>query len=157
MAALARILLVEDAPTEWGLALSSLPGKRMMDETAVVSDRDEALDFLHARGLFRHRGSGLPAVVVLGPSLKANAALSLLGYIRNDATLHQVPVVLIAAQLDAELVRRAYECGANSVIRAHAEAKVQAGQYAALAQFWVRANEPPPGCLPSPNAQHATE
>src|SRR5262249_3986870 len=149
--------LVEDAPAEWSLALSGLTGKRMLEQTAVVSDRDEALDFLHARGLFRHRGSGLPAVVGLGPSLKPHSALSLLSYIRNDATLHQVPVVLIATQADAELVRRAYECGANSVIRAHAEALIQASQYAALAQFWVRANEPPPGCLPSLNPQHATE
>lgn len=128
-----------------------------MSDTAVVSDRDEALDFLHARGLFGHRVPGLPAVVVLGPSLQANAALSLLTYIRNDATLQQVPVVLIAPQPDAELVRRAYACGANSVIRAHAEAEVQVRHYTALAQFWARGNEAPPGCVTRLERQRVSE
>jgi two-component system response regulator len=154
MSALSRILLVDDTPSEWHLALSSLAENRLRDQATVVKDKGEALDFLHARGPFRRRPSGLPAVVVLGPNLKGATALSLLKDIRTDATLRRVPVVMVAIAPDAEMVRSAYEHGVNSLVRSHEDVKVHAERYAALALFWAWANEPPPGCLSQPKSQH---
>jgi predicted O-methyltransferase YrrM len=55
MSALARILFVDDTPAEWQLALASLADGALMEQTTVVKDKDEALDFLHERG-FACRG-----------------------------------------------------------------------------------------------------
>jgi len=153
MSALSRILLVEDAPDEWRLALSSLSDTGLMGETTVVKDQGEALDFLHARGPFRRRPSGLPAVVVLGPSLKWFTALSLLKHVRADAALRRIPVVIITVAPDAQMIRSAYDHGVNSLVRSHEDAKIHAERYAALALFWGWANEPPPGCLLQPKSQ----
>ena len=153
MSTLSRILLVEDTPAEWGLALSSLAQNGMQEQTTVVKDQDEALDFLHARGSFRRRPSGLPAVVVLGPNLTKTSALSLLQDIRTDDALRRLPVVMIADEPDAETVRGAYERGVNSLVRRHEDTSIQRERYAALALFWGWANEPPPGCLMQPKAQ----
>jgi len=153
MSALSRILLVEDAPEEWRLALSSLSDTGLMSETTVVKDQGEALDFLHARGPFGRRPSGLPAVIVLGPSIKWFAALSLLRQVRADAALRRIPVVIIAAAPDTQMIQSAYEHGVNSVVRSHEDAKLHAERYAALALFWGWANEPPPGCLLQPRSQ----
>lgn len=147
---MSRILLVEDAPGECRLALSGLAVNGLMEQTTVVKDQGEALDFLHARGPFRRRPSGLPAVVVLGPNLEWVAALSLLKEIRADATLHRVPVVIMAAAPDAQMVRSAYQHGVNSLVRSHQDVKIHAKRYAALGLFWGWANEPPPGCLLQP-------
>ena len=156
MSNLSRILLVEDTVAEWRLALSCLAQNGMLEQTTVVKDQDEALDFLHARGSFRRRPSGLPAVVVLGPNLKKTSAWSLLQDIRNDETLRRVPVVMIADEPDAETVRGAYERGVNSLVRKLEDASIQGERYAALALFWGWANEPPPGCLMQPKAQRRT-
>jgi two-component system response regulator len=153
MAALSRILFVDDTPAEWQVALSGLADGALMEQTTVVRDKDEALDFLHARGSFQRRVSGLPAVVVLGPNVRSPSAMSLLKDIRSDATLRRVPVVMIAAAPDEETVRHAYEQGVNSLIRTHEDVKIRAERYAALALFWAWANEPPPGSLSQTKAQ----
>jgi two-component system, response regulator len=150
---LSRILLVEGTPAEQQLALTGLMQNGLREQTTLVDDEAEALDFLYARGPFRGRPSGLPAVVVLGPNLQRPAALSLVMHMRNDSTLQRVPVVMIAVEPDAEMIRSAYEQGVNSLVRTCENAKVHAERYGALALFWAWANEPPPGCLVQPKAQ----
>ncbi len=147
----ARILLVEDAPDEWRIALESFAESGLMDQTTVVKDRGEALDFLYGRGPFRQRASGMPAVVVLGPTMKPATALSTLGDIRNDADLRRLPVVLMG-MFDVETKRLAYAQGANSVVGRRDDPKSRAESYAVLGRFWGWANVPPPGCIPQPKA-----
>lgn len=156
MPSLARILLVDDAPAEWHLALSRIADDSAKSQTAVVKDKDEALDFLHARGTFRRRAPGLPAVVVVGPNVRTPAAFALLKDIRADAVLHCVPVVIIATAPDAQLVKSAYEQGVNSLVPSHHDLKIRGENYAALALFWGWANEPPPSRFPVPEAQRVT-
>ena len=153
MSVLTRILLIEEAAAEWRLALSSLTETGLMAHTTVVKDQGEALDFLRADGPFRRRPAGLPAVVVVGPSLKWSAGLALLKTVRTDAALRRLPVVIIAAEPDAQMVQSAYEHGANSLVRRHDDPQLHAEQCASLALFWGWANEPPPGCLLQPKAK----
>jgi len=148
---LSRILLVDDTPAEWQLALSSLADEVLAEQVTVVKDKDEALDFLHERGSFRRRVSGLPAVVVLGPNVRTSNAMSLLKAIRGDAMLRRVPVVMFDAVSDKETARGAYAQRVNSLIRAHTDVKIRAEQYATLALYWGRVNEPPPGSMPQSN------
>lgn len=152
MSTYSRILFVDDTPAEWQLAFSTLADNGLMDQATAVKDKDEALDFLHARGNFRRRPPGLPAVVIIGPSIQGATALSVLSHIRTDTTLRHVPVVIIAGAPDPQLLRSAYLHGANSVVRRDEDVRVHAERFAALAQFWAWANEPPPGCLPQPKS-----
>jgi CheY-like chemotaxis protein len=148
-------LFVDDTPAEWQLVLSGLADDAMAEQITLVQNKDEALDFLQGRGSFHRRTSGLPAVVVLGPNVRRPAALSLLDHIRNDVTLRRVPVVMCDANSDEDTVRRAYGQQVNSLIRTHADTRIRAEQYAALALFWSRVNEPPPGGVSQPNRQRA--
>ena len=154
MRALSRILYVDDDPREWAVALAALSDAGHMNETFVVKDKDEALDFLHARGAFRQGAAGLPAVVVIGPTLGWRKAASLLSSIRSDSALRRVPVVLMHRSGDREMVRSAYAQGANSVVRVHGDPQVHGQGYAAIGRFWAETNQPPPGCIvkPAPRA-----
>jgi CheY-like chemotaxis protein len=147
MPSLARILLVDDMPAEWLLALSGIGEDDAKNQTSIVRDKDEAMDFLRARGAFRRRASGLPAVVVVGPNVRRSTALSLLKEIRADANLRRVPVVIVATAPDADMVSSAYAEGVNSLVLNHEDRTIRAERYAELARFWGWANEPPPGCL----------
>lgn len=147
MSAPCRILLVEETPAEWRLALTGFSESGLMSQTTVVKDHGEALDYLHAGGPFRRRPSGLPAVVILGPNLNWSATLALLGHIRGDAWLRQIPVVVMAARADTDMIRTAYLRGANGVVLKHADPTIQRQRYAVLGLFWAWANEPPRSCL----------
>jgi CheY-like chemotaxis protein len=144
MTAPTRILLVEDSHTEWRLALSALSEAGCSESAAVVSGSGEALDFLHGRGTFRSRPDGLPAVVVIGPTLSSTRALTLLRDIKSDAHLRRIPAVVVTAEHDPETTRRAYEHGANGLMRADQDTTAHGLRYATLARFWARTNEPPP-------------
>jgi CheY-like chemotaxis protein len=139
-----RIVLVEDDANEAAVALAALSNTGCSNETFVVKDKDEALDFLHARAAFRQRAPGLPAVVVIGPSLDWCEASWLLSYIRRTDAICKVPVVVMHASDDAELVHNAYAGGANSVVRVHMDPVLDRQYYAALGRFWGATNEPPP-------------
>jgi CheY-like chemotaxis protein len=151
---LSRILFVDDAPDEWQLALASVGDHTLTEQITLVRDKDEALDFLHERGTFRHRLPGLPAVVVLGPNTRRPVAMSLVDHIRNDAALRRVPVVMFDADPDEPTVFRSHYSRVNSLIRVHRDERIRAEQYAALVLFWGRVNEPPPGSLPQPKRQY---
>jgi len=153
MSVLTRILLIEETPAEWRLALSGLTETGLMASTTVVKDQSEALDFLRGGGVFRRRAAGLPAVMVVGPSVKWSAGLALLKTVRSDAALRRLPVVIIVTEPDAQMVQSAYEHGVNSLVRRHDDAQLHAQQCASLALFWGWANEPPPGCLLQPKAK----
>jgi CheY-like chemotaxis protein len=140
-------LLVEDAPAEWRSVLASFAETGLIDQTTVVKDRDEALDFLHSRGSFRRRSPGLPAVILLGPTLKPASAIFLLEDIRRDSILRKVPVVVIAGDGEADLRALAYARGSNSVVCRHADEKINTERYVAMGLFWGRVNLPPPGCI----------
>jgi CheY-like chemotaxis protein len=142
-----RILLVEDAPAKWRSVLESFADTGLIDQTTVVEDEGEALDFLHSRGSFRRRSPELPAVILLGPTLKPASAISLLEEIRQDSNLRRVPVVIIANDSDVELKALAYARGSNSVVYRHADERINTERYVALALFWGWVNLPPPGCI----------
>jgi two-component system response regulator len=141
-----RILLVERDPTERGAALSGFSHCGLVDSTAVVEDRNAALDFLRADHASSAGGAALPAVVVLGPGLQFDAALGLVRSIRRDSQLSRLPVVMMSVAPDTQMLRSAFEEGANSVVRPRAPERDAADAYAKLARYWVWVNEPPPGC-----------
>jgi DNA-binding response OmpR family regulator len=146
------LLFVDGAQEEWQLALAGFAEAGFMERATMVRDKEEALDFLQGRGVFKRRMPGLPAAVVLGPNMNRSAKLSLLREIRADKSLLRVPVVGIFSPTDSADVRAAYLDGANSVIIRDADAKVQQDHYAKLAQYWGWANEPPAGSVPSSEA-----
>lgn len=146
MSAGTRILLVERDPCERGAALSGFSHCGLVDSTAVVEDRNAALDFLRVEDASSACGAQLPAVVVLGPGLAFDTALGLVRSIRHDSHLRRLPVVMMSAAPDTQMVRSAFEEGANSVVRPRAPERDAVDAYATLARYWVWVNEPPPGC-----------
>ncbi len=153
MTTLIRILLVEDASDDWQIALSTFSDIGLMNQTCVVKDDDEVLDFLHVRGAFKRRAPGLPAVILLGANLAWCKGLRVLHHVRNDPILRRVPVVMMSAALEPHMLQSAYDLGVNSVVLHQDDAKTNAEAFEAMGLFWGFANEPPPGCLRSPKSR----
>jgi CheY-like chemotaxis protein len=142
MSVAAHILLVEGDPCVRGVALSGFSHCGLVDSTTVVEDRNAALDFLRAEDTSGGASAPLPAVVVLGPGLAFDAALGLVRSIRDDSHLRRLPIVMMSVAPDTQMLRSAFEEGANSVVRPGDALDA----YATLARYWVWVNEPPPGC-----------
>ena len=147
MAALTRILLLEASDEEWQSALMGFADAGLLEQAAVVKDKSEALDFLLAKGAFRNRAPGYPAVVVVGPNGTSKGANATVREIRSYPALRKIPLVVIAAERDPDFIRNLYVEGVNSVVIRRNHASALPRMYGALGRFWAQANEPPPGCI----------
>lgn len=147
---LSRVLLVDDDPGDVRLVLAVLEELRLAPQIAVTGDGVAALDFLYARGEFRDRPPGNPAVVVLDLKLPRLGGLEVLQEIRNDPDLKTIPVVVLSASSRESDLRQAYELGANGYVVKTIDFDGTRSTLRALGEYWAMANEPPPGSLRRP-------
>mgnify|MGYP001104896520 CR=1 FL=1 len=100
-----EILLVEDNLEDAGLAIQSLREGGLECRITLVRDGQEALDFLHRRGIYAR--APRPDLVLLDLYLPKKDGREVLADIRADATLRSLPVVVLtASQVHEEILRQ---------------------------------------------------
>ena len=150
MSTAARLLLVEDDPADARLVLDALAELHLGDQILVIPEGIQALEYLHARGRYRGRPPGHPAVILLDIKLPHLDGHEVLAQIRADPGLRCIPVVMLSASRQDWDLRRAYELGANGYLVKTIDFAASNAALLAFGQFWTVANEPPSGSLRSP-------
>ena len=155
MTTAARLLLVEDDPADARLVLDALADLHLGDQILVIPEGIQALDYLHARGRYRGRPPGHPAVILLDIKLPHLDGHQVLTQIRADPVLRCIPVVMLSASRQDWDLRRAYELGANGYLVKTIDSAASNASLMAFGQFWTIANEPPLGSVRSPHPLNA--
>ena len=140
-----NILLVEDDPYDVELTLTALTDNHLTNETIVVRDGAEALDYLYQRGAYSSREAGDPAVVLLDLKLPKVDGLEVLKQIKTDPPLRKIPVVNLTSSREEKDLAESYDSGSN----AYVVKPVGFGEFVEaireLGLFWAVINQPPPG------------
>jgi len=145
MAALKRILLVEDNERDVELTLAALEEYNLANEVIVARDGAEALDYLYQRGKYSDRVDGLPAVVLLDLNMPKVDGMEVLQRMKLDPVLKQVPVVMVtSSRVEQDLVR-SYELGVNAYVVKPVDFQKFIESIRQIGFFWAILNEPPPG------------
>jgi CheY-like chemotaxis protein len=111
------ILLVEDNPRDVELIQRAFRQARMANPIRVVSDGDQALDYLSGAGLYADRAQyPLPFLVLLDLNLPGISGLEVLQWIRQQAWLEQVRVVILTSSQETLDTDRAFALGADSYL-----------------------------------------
>ena len=111
------VLLVEDNPDEVDLIAHAFRKTQAPHRLAVVSDGEQATEYLAGRPPFQDREQHpLPAVVLLDLKLPRQSGFAVLEWIRANPYSRHVPVVVLTSSGQDEDVRRAYELCANSYL-----------------------------------------
>ncbi|MCG6537531.1 MAG: response regulator, partial [Syntrophales bacterium LBB04] len=109
----------------------------------VVTDGEEALDFLFGRNQFSKQGRQLPKVIFLDIKLPKLNGLEVLKTIKSDEHLHHIPVVMLTSSVEDPDIKAAYELGANSYV----VKPVDFGNFSEtinnLGMYWLVVNQPP--------------
>jgi CheY-like chemotaxis protein len=147
MPGLKRILLAEDDPRDVELTLQGLRAGQMANEVQVVSDGEEALDYLFARGRFAARVPGLPALLLLDLKMPRQTGLDVLREVRASTELARIPVVMMTSSRQQSDLEAAYRLGCNAFVVKPVGFREGIETVKALANFWAGINEPPPGCV----------
>jgi CheY-like chemotaxis protein len=147
MSDLKPILLVEDNANDVELTLAALAENHLANEVVVVRDGAEALDYLHHRGIFKLRGKGNPAVILLDLKLPKVDGLEVLEQIKTDAALRAIPVVMLTSSREEQDLTRSYDLGVNAYVVKPVAFDEFVSAIKELGLFWAVINEPPAGSV----------
>ena len=138
------ILLVEDNPDDEALVLRALKKFKVKNDTNVVRDGAEALDYMFKTGPYADRKGGNPAVILLDLKLPKIDGLEVLRRLREDQRTRHQPVVILTSSDEQEDMVRGYELGANSYVRKPVGFEEFSEAVRQLGLYWLLLNKPPP-------------
>ena len=143
MEGLKKILLVEDDPNDVELTLTALEEYNLANETAVVSDGAEALDYLYSKGEYSTRPKGNPIVVLLDLKLPKINGIQVLEKIKSDKQLKTIPVCVLTSSKESHDLSECYKLGVNAYVVKPVKFKNFIDEVKSLGLFWAIINEPP--------------
>ena len=108
------ILLVEDNLDHVELILKVLQENNILNEVHVVSDGEEALEFLYQGG--KHMEAPRPGLILLDIKLPRVDGIEVLRRIKADPALKSIPVVVLTTSMGEREMMESYNLGANSYI-----------------------------------------
>jgi two-component system response regulator len=138
------ILLVEDNPDDVELTLRAFKKNNIANNTVVVSDGAEALDYLFGKGAYADRDtSDIPRIILLDLKLPKLNGLQVLERLRANETTKLTPVVILTSSREEQDMIRGYKSGANSYVRKPVDFNqfVEAVRHIGL--YWLLINETP--------------
>jgi CheY-like chemotaxis protein len=108
------VLLVEDDPGDALMARESFEQAGKNSRFHVVSDGQQAMDFL--RNEDEYADAPHPSLILLDLNLPGIHGLELLAEIKADKQLMMIPVVVLTSSSNPDDVRRSYALHANAYI-----------------------------------------
>jgi CheY-like chemotaxis protein len=106
-----EILLVEDNPGDVFLTQEAFREGRLAHRLSVVEDGEEAMRFLRREG--KHSNAPQPDLILLDLNLPKKDGRELLGEVKNDPDLQQIPIIVLTTSGAEQDVARAYKLHAN--------------------------------------------
>ena len=147
MTEIGRILLAEDDPRDVELTLTALDEYHLANEVVVVSDGEQALDYLRHQGDYDGRPGGNPAVVLLDLKMPKVDGFEVLKSIKGDERLRLIPVVVLTSSREEQDLVESYRLNVNAYVVKPVDFHDFVNAIKELGIFWAVINEPPPVVL----------
>ena len=140
-----EILLVEDNPRDLELTLRVLRKNNLANAVTAMTDGEEALDFLFARG--KHGGRNVnnhPKVVFLDLKLPRVDGIEVLRQIKSNERTKTIPVVIVTSSAEERDRVESYNLGANSYVVKPIEFESFVKTIGDLGFYWMAINRTVP-------------
>jgi CheY-like chemotaxis protein len=109
-----EVLLVEDDPGDVLMTKEAFNEHKVPNRLHVVSDGAEALAYLRREAPYAD--AVRPDLVLLDLNLPRRDGREVLAEIKNDESLHQIPVVVLTTSDAEEDILRSYQLHANAYV-----------------------------------------
>ena len=153
----ATVLLVEDNPADQDLARRALDRGVIHCDLRVVSNGEEAMDYLRQREKFSTPAScPRPDLILLDLNMPRLDGRQVLERMRADSNLDTIPVVVLTTLRQEEDVVRSYKLGCNSFIQKPIEVQDFVAALEQLGTYWLKLVVPPP-TLPTSHERANTQ
>lgn len=111
-----RILMADDDEDDRDLARDALAGTRLAERMEFVHDGQELIDYLRHAGPYRQDEPRRPSLILLDLNMPRKDGREALAELKADASLRQIPVIVLTTSSDEIDIVTAYDLGANSYI-----------------------------------------
>ena len=138
------ILHVEDDPNDVLLVQRALKKINAPASIHSVSDGDQALAYLGGSNEFQDRQKyPVPQLVLLDLKMPRKSGLEVLGWIRQQASLKRLIVVIFTSSKHDLDINRAYELGANSYLVKPVGFEALQETIKQVSHYWGELNQAP--------------
>ena len=111
------ILLVEDCAEDASLVQATFKKWGIRNPMHVVSDGEQAVDYLSGQGAFTDRARHpLPRLAILDLNLPTMSGFEVLKWIRSQPAVQQLPVVVLSGTKNYKDFDEAHRLGANACV-----------------------------------------
>ncbi len=139
-----EILLVEDNPNDVELTLRAFKKHNLANKVHVVSDGQEALDFIFCTGAYSNRDfKKPPKIVLLDLKLPKVNGKEVLQKIKSDERTKTIPVVVMTSSQEEKDVFESYRLGVNSFVVKPVNFEKFVETVSELGLYWMVINNPP--------------
>lgn len=142
-----EILLVEDSPFDVRLMLQVLQEGSVPKRISIVSNGEQAIDFLRRRGPYAD--APRPDLVLLDLNLPRRNGLEVLREIKNDPELRSITVIVLTTSEAPLDVNAAYELNANCYVVKPLDYEQFVTTVRGIEEFWMRLASLPGYTAPS--------
>ena len=138
-----HVLVVEDCPADIYLIRASLSMGEIPKYLSVVTDGEEALDFLTRTG--QYHNAPRPDLILLDLNLPKVDGREVLERIKADRYLRQIPVLVLSTSQSDRDIRSAYEHHANCYVTKPSDLDEYLDIVRAIESYWLECVARPVG------------
>ncbi len=139
-----EILLVEDNPNDVELTLHAFQAHNIANQTHVVRDGAEALEFIFGTDRYAERDRDEhPKVILLDLKLPLVDGMEVLRRVKADPRTRSIPVVVLTSSHEEKDMVESYELGVNSYIVKPIDFEQFTQTARTLGMYWLLFNQLP--------------
>lgn len=138
------ILIVEDNPNDAEMAIRALKRNNLTNKVFVVTDGEEALEFIFSSGKYNLRKNCVrPRMVLLDLKLPKIDGLEVLKLIKENPETKVIPVIVLTSSKEEKDLVASYQLGVNSYIVKPVEFEKFVDAVNKLGMYWLLLNQQP--------------
>ena len=144
------ILICDDDDDDRTLTRQALEDAHISNDLRFVEDGEQLLDYLYQRGEYAGETGAAPrpGLILLDLNMPKMDGREALQRIKGDATLVDIPIVILTTSgLDMDIIR-SYQLGVNSFITKPVTFSGLVDAMNVLGRYWLEIVELPPVPLP---------
>jgi CheY-like chemotaxis protein len=132
------VLVVDDDPADQFLIQEAMATANLHCDLRLVSDGDEALEYLRGHGRYRDAvRSPRPDLILLDLNMPRFSGRQVARTIKTDPFLKAIPIVVLTTSGRPEDVLELYDIGVNSFVQKPANFDEFIGALRDLSAFWL--------------------
>lgn len=129
-----KVLLIEDNPGDVRLIQETLKENRLITELDIISDGEEAVNYLKKTGKYKNESD--PDLILLDLNLPKRDGREILAEIKNDDDLRRIPVIVLTSSTAESDIYKSYDLNANCFISKPVDLNSFIDTIKSIENFW---------------------